>query len=41
MATAAKLTIAEVRMAQHDPIEPARVQLPGVYVNRVLAVGAP
>jgi 3-oxoacid CoA-transferase A subunit len=41
MATAAKLTIAEVRMAQHDPIEPARVQLPGVYVNRVFAVGAP
>jgi 3-oxoadipate CoA-transferase alpha subunit len=39
MATAAKLTIAEVRMARHDPIEPARVQLPGVYVDRVLAVG--
>ncbi len=39
MATAAKLTIAEVRMAYHEPIEPARVQLPGVYVDRVLAVG--
>jgi 3-oxoadipate CoA-transferase alpha subunit len=39
MATAAKLAIAEVRVVQHDPIEPARVQLPGVYVDRVLAVG--
>ena len=39
MATAAKLAVAEVRAAQAEPIPPDRVQLPGLYVDRVLAVG--
>lgn len=39
MATAARVTIAEVRAAQAAPIAPERVQLPGVYVQRVVAVG--
>jgi len=39
MATAAKLTVAEVRVAQAEPIPPAQVQVSGVFVNRVLAVG--
>ena len=39
MATAAKLTIAEVRSVQEEPIAPERIQLPGVYVTRVVAVG--
>lgn len=39
MATAAKLTVAEVRMAQDAPIPPAKVQLSGVFVDRVFAVG--
>ncbi len=36
MATAAKLTVAEVRMMHDEPIPPDRVQLPGVYVDRVV-----
>ena len=36
MATAAKLTIAEVRVAQSEPIAPDRIELPGVFVNRVV-----
>jgi len=39
MATAAALTVAEVRAAQDDPIPHERVQLPGIYVDRVVAVG--
>ena len=40
MATAARLTIAEVRVAQADPIAPDRVELPGVFVQRLVAVGS-
>lgn len=39
MATAAKFAVAEVREAQHAAIPPERVQLPGAYVSRVVAVG--
>jgi 3-oxoadipate CoA-transferase, alpha subunit len=39
MATAAKLAVAEVRAVEDAPIAHDRVQLPGVYVDRVLAVG--
>lgn len=39
MATAAKLTIAEVRAVQEAPIAPELVELPGVYVNRVVVAG--
>ncbi len=39
MATAAKIAVAEVRATQEEPIAPERVQLSGVYVDRVLAVG--
>lgn len=39
MATAATITAAEVRETVNEPIDPERVQLSGVYVNRVLAVG--
>jgi 3-oxoadipate CoA-transferase, alpha subunit len=40
MATAAKISVAEVRVAGAEPIPHDRVQLPGVYVDRVLAVGS-
>jgi 3-oxoadipate CoA-transferase, alpha subunit len=40
MATAAKLTVAEVRAVEDEPIAHQRVQLPGIYVDRVLAVGS-
>jgi 3-oxoacid CoA-transferase A subunit len=40
MATAAALTVAEVREARDEPIPPERVQLPGLYVDRVVAVEA-
>ena len=36
MATAAKLTVAEVRVMLDEPIPQDRVQLPGVYVDRVV-----
>ena len=39
MATAAKLTVAEVRVLQDAPIAPERVQLPGVYVDRIFVAG--
>jgi 3-oxoacid CoA-transferase A subunit len=39
MATAARLTVAEVRTFQDEPIAPARVQLPGVYVDRIFVAG--
>ena len=39
MATAAALTVAEVREFVDAPIAPDRVQLTGVYVDRVVAVG--
>ena len=39
MATAAKLAVAEVRETVDEAIAPERVQLSGVYVDRILAVG--
>lgn len=39
MATAARIAVAEVRATQDEPIAPGRVQLTGVYVDRVVAVG--
>jgi 3-oxoadipate CoA-transferase, alpha subunit len=39
MATAARLAVAEVRAVMDDPIPHERVQLPGIYVDRVVAVG--
>jgi 3-oxoadipate CoA-transferase alpha subunit len=39
MATAAKLTVAEVRAFDEAPMAHAEVQLPGVYVDRVVTVG--
>jgi acyl CoA:acetate/3-ketoacid CoA transferase alpha subunit len=38
MATAATLVVAEVRAVAEEPIPQERVQLPGVYVDRVVAV---
>jgi 3-oxoadipate CoA-transferase alpha subunit len=38
MATAAKLVVAEVRATVDEPIPHERVQLPGVYVDRVVTV---
>ena len=40
MATAAALTVAEVRATRDEPIEPDRVQVSGIYVDRVVAVGS-
>ena len=39
MATAATLAVAEVRAVLDEPIPYERVQLPGLYVDRVVAVG--
>ena len=39
MATAAKLAVAEVRATQDDPLEHDRIQLSGIFVDRVVAVG--
>jgi len=39
MATAASLAVAEVRALLDEPIPHERVQLPGFYVDRVVAVG--
>ena len=36
MATAANITVAEVRAMLDEPMPPERVQLPGVYVDRVV-----
>jgi len=38
MAAAASLTVAEVRAVLDEPMSHQRVQLPGVYVDRVVAV---
>ena len=38
MATAAKLAVAEVRQVLDEPMPLEHVQLPGVYVDRVVAV---
>jgi 3-oxoadipate CoA-transferase, alpha subunit len=40
MATAAKLAVAEVRTMLDEPMAHDQVQLPGIYVDRVVAVGA-
>ena len=40
MATAAALTVAEVRATQDEALPHDRVQCPGVYVDRVVAVGS-
>lgn len=39
MATAATLAVAEVRAVLDEPMPQERVQLPGFYVDRVVAVG--
>ncbi len=39
MATAARVTIAEVRMVEETPLPHTEVQLPGAFVRRVVAVG--
>ena len=39
MATAANLTVAEVRAVRDDAMPHQEVQLPGIYVDRVVAVG--
>ena len=39
MATAAKLAVAEVRTVTDDLLPRERIQLPGVYVDRIVAVG--
>jgi 3-oxoadipate CoA-transferase alpha subunit len=39
MATAAKLAVAEVRNVRDQPIPHTEVQLPGIYVDRLVAVG--
>jgi 3-oxoadipate CoA-transferase, alpha subunit len=39
MATAARLAVAEVRAVLDEPMPHCRVQLPGVYVDCVVAVG--
>jgi acyl CoA:acetate/3-ketoacid CoA transferase alpha subunit len=36
MATAAKLAVAEVRLIEDAPLPHDQVQLPGIYVDRVL-----
>jgi len=41
MATAAALTIAEVREATETPMAQTEIMLPGAYVDRVVAVGTP
>jgi acyl CoA:acetate/3-ketoacid CoA transferase alpha subunit len=40
MATAATLAVAEVRTVLDEPMPHERVQLPGVYVDRVVTVAA-
>jgi 3-oxoacid CoA-transferase A subunit len=39
MATAARVAVAEVREVLAEPLPPERVQLPGAFVDRVVAVG--
>ena len=38
MASAAKLAVAEVRAVSDEPLPRERIQLPGIYVDRVVAV---
>jgi 3-oxoacid CoA-transferase A subunit len=40
MAAAANLTVAEVRRVLDEPMSHERVQLPGVYIDRVVAVAS-
>jgi acyl CoA:acetate/3-ketoacid CoA transferase alpha subunit len=40
MATAAKLALAEVARVLDEPIPHERVELPGSYIDRVVAVGS-
>jgi 3-oxoacid CoA-transferase A subunit len=40
MAMAARLAVAEVRAVQAEPMPHDRVQLPGAFVDRIVAVGA-
>jgi 3-oxoadipate CoA-transferase, alpha subunit len=40
MATAARLAVAEVRTVLDEPMPHSRVQLPGVYVDRIVEVAA-
>jgi 3-oxoadipate CoA-transferase alpha subunit len=40
MATAATLAVAEVRAVLDEPMSHEHVQLPGVYVDRVVTVTA-
>jgi acyl CoA:acetate/3-ketoacid CoA transferase alpha subunit len=40
MATAAARVVVEVRAVLEEPIPYERVQLPGLYVDRVVTVGA-
>jgi 3-oxoacid CoA-transferase A subunit len=40
MATAARVAVAEVRTVLAEPLSPDRVQLPGTFVDHVVAVGA-
>jgi 3-oxoadipate CoA-transferase, alpha subunit len=40
MATAATLAVAEVRTVLDAPMPHERVQLPGVYVDRIVSVAA-
>jgi 3-oxoadipate CoA-transferase alpha subunit len=41
MATAARLTVAEVREATEAPMAQTEIMLPGAYVDRIVAVGTP
>ena len=40
MAMAASVAVAEVRTVLDEPLPHDRVQLPGAFVDRVVAVGA-
>ncbi len=39
MATAARSTVAEVRVSEDVPIPHTEIDLPGIYVQRIVAVG--
>jgi len=41
MATAARLTVAEVRAVMDAPMPQTEIMLPGAYVDRIVAVGTP
>jgi 3-oxoacid CoA-transferase A subunit len=40
MATAARLAVAEVRETSDEPIAHDRIRLPGIYIDRIVAVGS-